>query len=110
MRYFNELRSLVFHELGIGSELLKNVVERQLPEYAWFEIDVIAGVFTGKISQRIAESLGMETLYDFLYAGWTIQNKDDINEPKMFFERMIPDNHSAKVMSMQIQQKMIPQL
>lgn len=89
--------------------MLKNVIERQLPEYAWFEIDVIVGVFTGKMSQHIAESLGMKTLYDFLYAGWTLSKKDDSNDTKMFFERMIPDNHSAKVMSMQIQRHEIQQ-
>lgn len=81
--------------------MLKNVIYRQLPEYEWFEIDVITGVFSSKPSQQIAESLGMETLYDFMYVGWTVKEKET-GEDQVFFKEMAPGNYYAKVMSMRV--------
>lgn len=74
---------------------------RQLPEYRWFDIDVIAGVFTDKVSQNIAASLGMETLYDFIYSAWTVAN-NTTGEQDEFFKQIVRDNYSAKVMSMKV--------
>lgn len=86
---------------GIGSTLLSNVAQRQLPEYKWYNTDVIAGLFTGSASQRIAESLGMKILYDFAYAEWTVKIKET-GEDKSFFDEMTSGNYSAKIMVMQI--------
>lgn len=74
---------------------------RQLPEYEWFKTDVITGVFTGEVSQHIAESLGMKTLYSFVYKGWRI-NDEETGESKKFFKETVSSNYSAKVMSMKI--------
>lgn len=74
---------------------------RQLPEYEWFKTNVITGVFTGKVSQHIAESLGMETLYSFVYKEWKI-NDEETEESKRFFKETVSSNYSAKVMSMKI--------
>lgn len=71
---------------------------RQLPEYEWSNINVITGVFTNKVSQHIAESLGMETLYEFMYAGWIAKN-EATGEPEEFFKKTTSNNYSAKVMS-----------
>ncbi|XP_026815983.1 uncharacterized protein LOC113555682 [Rhopalosiphum maidis] len=90
-----------YRNKGIGTELLTNVVMRQLPEYGWFDIDVIAGVFTDKVSQNIATSLGMETLYDFIYSAWTVANKTT-GEQDEFFKQIVRGNYSAKVMSMKV--------
>jgi len=87
--------------IGIGSELLKNVIYGQMPEYEWFGIVVITGMFTSKTSQQIAESTGMETLYTFMYTGWTIDN-EETHETKTFFRLLKPDDHSISVMAMQI--------
>ncbi|XP_015373983.1 PREDICTED: uncharacterized protein LOC107168939 [Diuraphis noxia] len=92
-----------FRSKGIGTELLKNVIERQLPEYKWFDIKVIAGVFTDKVSQRIATSLGMETLYEFVYSAWTPINKTT-GEQKEFFKEIVRENYSAKVMCVNVGQ------
>jgi hypothetical protein len=83
---------------GIGKELLRNVMLRQLPEYEWSNINVITGVFTSKVSQHIAESLGMETLYDFLYEEWILKNKVN-DKHEEFFKKTTSNNYSAKVMS-----------
>lgn len=94
--------------IGIGVELLKNAMLRQLSEYRkWSQVDVIAGVFTGKKNQAIAESLGMETLYEFVYAGWIINDegrktRNGQDQYLQFFDKMQPVNYSAKVMSMRI--------
>ncbi|VVC29773.1 Acyl-CoA N-acyltransferase,GNAT domain [Cinara cedri] len=87
-----------YRKKGIGTELLRNVMHRQLPEYKWFELDVIVGMFTSDQSQRIAKSLEMKTLYDFVYAGWTITNKST-GKDERFFKTMKPDSNSATVMS-----------
>lgn len=76
-------------------------MERQLPEYGWFDIQVVAGVFTDKVSQRIAESLGMVTLYEFVYSAWTATNKTT-GEQVEFFKEIVRENYSAKVMSVKI--------
>lgn len=90
-----------FPPTGIGSALLKNVVYRQLPEYKWYDTDVVAGVFTGKTSQHVAESLGMKTLYDFAYKEWIVKNaKTGNDEP--FFKTLASSHLSAKVMAMQV--------
>ncbi|KAL4105320.1 hypothetical protein QTP88_020568 [Uroleucon formosanum] len=90
-----------YRSKGIGTELLRNVMERQLPEYGWFDIQVVAGVFTDKVSQRIAESLGMVTLYEFVYSAWTATNKTT-GEQVEFFKEIVRENYSAKVMSVKI--------
>lgn len=78
--------------------MLRNVLLRQLPEYKLSNINVITGVFTNEVSQHIAESLGMETLYDFMYAEWTLKN-EETGESEAFFKKMTSNNYSAKVMS-----------
>lgn len=62
---------------------------------------MVTGVFTDKVSQHIAESLGMETLYSFVYAGWKF-NDEETNKLQKLFKETVSDNHSAKVMSMKI--------
>ncbi|XP_022175964.1 uncharacterized protein LOC111037607 [Myzus persicae] len=92
-----------YRNKGIGTELLRNVMERQLPEYEWFDIQVIGGVFTDMVSQRIAESLGMVTLYEFVYSAWTATN-EKTGEQEEFFKKIVRENHSAKVMSVKVGQ------
>lgn len=43
----------------------------------------------------------METLYEFMYEGWIIQN-EKTGEDKPFFDKTPDNNHSAKFMSIQI--------
>lgn len=76
-------------------------MERQLPEYEWFDVQVISGVFTDKVSQHIAASLGMVSLYEFVYSAWTPVNKTT-GEPDEFFKEIVRGNYSAKVMSVKI--------
>lgn len=76
-------------------------MEKQLPEYGWFDIQVISGVFTDKVSQHIAASLGMVTLYEFVYSAWTTANKAT-GEQVEFFKEIVRENYSAKVMSVKI--------
>jgi len=102
-RFKNKTPRVIFFRfcVGIGTELLRNVMERQLPEYEWFDIKVISGVFTDKVSQRIAASLGMETLYEFVYSAWTPTNKTT-GEQEEFFMEIVRENYSAKVMSVKV--------
>ncbi|XP_050439098.1 uncharacterized protein LOC126844744 [Adelges cooleyi] len=85
---------------GIGSKLLEVAMFKQLPEFEWFDTNVIVAIFTSKSSQDYAESMGMETLYEFMYAGWV--SKNAWGEEVAFFSEMQPGNYVAKVMGRRV--------
>ncbi|XP_050527891.1 uncharacterized protein LOC126897985 [Daktulosphaira vitifoliae] len=89
-----------FRGHGIGIKLLENVAYKQLPEYEWFESNVITGIFTSRQSQDFAESIGMTTLYEFMYAGWIAKNEEE--EEVEFFSEMQSGNYAAKLMGMRV--------
>lgn len=82
---------------------MKNAVFRQLVEFVNDDepYAVLAGLFGASASQRVASSLGMETLYEMAYADWTVESEDAFTK-EQFFRQIQPGNHSAKLMAIRI--------
>lgn len=85
-----------FSNVGLGKQLLKCVINNQLPEMLHFGCKVLSGIFTNKKSQNIAKSLGLKQLYEKNQIEWANQNN------VIFSKNILNENSTASVMACQI--------
>ncbi|XP_050439096.1 uncharacterized protein LOC126844742 [Adelges cooleyi] len=86
-----------YRHRGLGTKLLESVIAKRVPEMMHFGCKVVSGIFTGKTSQRIAESLGLKTLYEANHMEWATQNNVQLN-----YNELLAENALVKVMAMEI--------